>query len=158
MYGGHFHYVLSMGALFAMLGGFYFWIPKIIGKSANELLGQIQFWSLFIGVNITFFPMHFLGVAGFPRRYSDYPDAYAGFNQLCSYGSLISFLSTILFIYIIFDTLSSPVSNFAPNPWAYPLFFDIASIGPTQSTLTLEWVIQTPPYAHNFSMLPKTFN
>ena len=154
----HFHYVLSMGALFAMLGGFYFWIPKIVAKNPNELLAQIQFWTLFFGVNITFFPMHYLGVAGLPRRYSDYPDAYAGFNMICTYGSMVSILSTLLFIYIVFDTLKSTATVTTTNPWSFPLYFDLPNISPTQSTLSLEWVIQTPPTAHNYSIVPKTFN
>jgi len=73
----HFHYVLSMGAVFGMFAAYYFWSPKIIGKSYNELLAHIHFWTMFIGVNVTFFPQHFLGLAGMPRRIPDYPDAFA---------------------------------------------------------------------------------
>lgn len=101
----HFHYVLSMGAVFALFAGFYYWIQKMSGLYYNEILGQIHFWIFFIGVNITFFPMHFLGLAGMPRRYSDYPDAYSDWNLIASYGSSISVWSTILFFYILFNFL-----------------------------------------------------
>lgn len=90
---GHFHYVLSMGAVFSMLGGVYYWFQKITGVSYSDLLSRIHFWSFFVGVNITFFPMHFLGLAGMPRRVPDYPDAFAGFNAIASLGSYISAFS-----------------------------------------------------------------
>lgn len=99
----HFHYVLSMGAVFSMLGGIYYWFEKIFKVQYSEVLGKIHFWSFFIGVNVTFFPMHFLGVAGMPRRIPDYPDAYTMFNQLASYGSYISALSSIFFIFVILE-------------------------------------------------------
>jgi cytochrome c oxidase subunit I len=98
----HFHYVLSMGAVFGFFAGFYYWIEKMTGFAYLEELGQIHFWSTFIGVNLTFFPMHFLGLAGMPRRVPDYPDAYAGWNFIASIGSMISFFSAIFFFYIIF--------------------------------------------------------
>jgi cytochrome c oxidase subunit I len=101
----HFHYVLSMGAVFGIFAGFYYWIGKITGRQYPEILGQIHFWLFFIGVNITFFPMHFLGLAGMPRRIPDYPDAYSGWNAIASYGSYISFFSAILFFYIVYVTL-----------------------------------------------------
>ena len=101
----HFHYVLSMGAVFAIFAGFYYWISKITGRQYPELLGQLHFWLFFIGVNVTFFPMHFLGLAGMPRRIPDFPDAYSGWNALSSFGSYISFFSTFLFFYIIYVTL-----------------------------------------------------
>lgn len=97
----HFHYVLSMGAVFSMLGGVYYWFDKITGVKYSEVLGQIHFWIFFVGVNITFFPMHFLGVAGMPRRVPDYPDAYLMFNRIASYGSYISALSAIFFFYVV---------------------------------------------------------
>ena len=93
----HFHYVLSMGAVFAIFAGFYYWIGKITGLRYPELLGKIHFWILFIGVNTTFFPMHFLGLAGMPRRIPDYPDAYAGWNAIASYGSYISIVGTLFY-------------------------------------------------------------
>jgi cytochrome c oxidase subunit 1 len=107
----HFHYVLSMGAVFALFAGFYYWTPKIVGKTYNELLGKIHFWTLFVGVNLTFFPQHFLGLAGMPRRIPDYPDSFAGWNAISSFGSLISVVAVILFGYIIYDIFANrPVS------------------------------------------------
>jgi len=103
----HFHYVLSMGAVFAMFGGWYYWINKIVGLKYPEVLGQIHFWMFFFGVNLTFFPMHFLGLAGMPRRIPDYPDAFAGWNSVASFGSYISALSACLFFYIVYLTLTS---------------------------------------------------
>ena len=109
----HFHYVLSMGAVFSMLGGVYYWFDKITGVHYSETLGQIHFWIFFVGVNITFFPMHFLGIAGMPRRIPDYPDAYLMFNRIASYGSYVSALSAIFFFYVIFVafTKGEPVAN-----------------------------------------------
>ena len=101
----HFHYVLSMGAVFAIFSGVYFWFSKITGVKYSEVLGQIHFWVFFIGVNITFFPMHFLGLAGMPRRIPDFADAYAGWNAVASYGSYLSALSGVFFIYILYVTL-----------------------------------------------------
>ena len=103
----HFHYVLSMGAVFAIFAGWYYWIGKITGLQYPEVLGQIHFWMFFAGVNITFFPMHFLGLAGMPRRIPDYPDAYAGWNAVASFGSYISAISAVLFFYIAYVTLTS---------------------------------------------------
>jgi cytochrome c oxidase subunit 1 len=101
----HFHYVLSMGAVFGIFAGFYYWIGKITGRQYPEILGQIHFWLFFIGVNLTFFPMHFLGLAGMPRRIPDFPDAYSGWNAVSSFGSYISFFSALLFFYIVYVTL-----------------------------------------------------
>jgi cytochrome c oxidase subunit 1 len=103
----HFHYVLSMGAVFAIFGGFYYWIGKITGLQYPETLGQIHFWITFVGVNLTFFPMHFLGIAGMPRRIPDYPDAYDGWNAIASFGSQLSVVGAILFFYIVYSTLTS---------------------------------------------------
>ena len=109
----HFHYVLSMGAVFAIFAGWYYWVEKLSGLNYPEILAQIHFWLFFLGVNLTFFPMHFLGLAGMPRRIPDYPDAYAGWNTFASFGSYISALSTILFFYIVFFTLTEGAkSNF----------------------------------------------
>jgi len=101
----HFHYVLSMGAVFAIFAGFYYWIAKMSGLQYSEVLGQIHFWIFFIGVNVTFFPMHFLGLAGMPRRIPDYPDAYAGWNLIASYGSYLSAISSLFFFYVVYHTL-----------------------------------------------------
>ena len=102
----HFHYVLSMGAVYAIFAGWYYWIGKITGLKYSETLGQLHFVLFFIGVNLTFFPMHFLGLAGMPRRIPDYPDAYAEWNAIASYGSYVSALSTVLFLYIVYHTLT----------------------------------------------------
>jgi len=114
----HFHYVLSMGAVFAIFAGFYFWINKIIGLQYPEILGQIHFWTFFIGVNITFFPMHFLGLAGMPRRIPDYPDAYSGWNAIASYGSYISAISTLFFFYVVYVTFTEGERVNKKNVWA----------------------------------------
>ena len=101
----HFHYVLSMGAVFAIFAGWYYWIGKISGYQYPEILGQIHFWLFFIGVNLTFFPMHFLGLAGMPRRIPDYPDAYAGWNAIASFGSQVSAISAFVFLIVVYQTL-----------------------------------------------------
>lgn len=103
----HFHYVLSMGAVFAIFAGWYFWIEKITGLRYPEILGKIHFCLFFVGVNVTFFPMHFLGLAGMPRRVPDYPDAFAGWNAIASFGSYISAISVVVFFYIIYVTLTT---------------------------------------------------
>jgi len=114
----HFHYVLSMGAVFAIFAGWYYWITKITGLAYPEILGKIHFCLFFLGVNITFFPMHFLGLAGMPRRIPDYPDAFAGWNSIASFGSYVSALSTILFFYIVYITLTSNNRNNKKNTWS----------------------------------------
>jgi cytochrome c oxidase subunit 1 len=105
----HFHYVLSMGAVFSVFAGWYFWFFRIFKLHYPEVLGQIHFWMFFIGVNLTFFPMHFLGLAGMPRRIPDYPDAFSGWNAIASFGSLISALSGILFFIIIYISLTQKI-------------------------------------------------
>jgi heme/copper-type cytochrome/quinol oxidase subunit 1 len=101
----HFHYVLSMGAVFGMLAGLYYWFEKLFKVQYSEILGKIHFWLFFIGVNLTFFPMHFLGVAGMPRRIPDYPDAYVIFNKIASYGSYISVFSLLFFALVVLEGL-----------------------------------------------------
>ncbi len=145
----HFHYVLSMGAVFALFAAFYYWIGKITGKQYNELLGQIHFWTMFIGVNITFFPMHFLGLAGMPRRIPDYPDAFIGWNYVASLGSIISLVSTVLFLYIIYDLLTNEVESkdYTSNEY-------FISKWSTKYSHTLEWSLSSPPAFHCFNSLP----
>jgi cytochrome c oxidase subunit 1 len=108
----HFHYVLSMGAVFAFFAGFYYWFWKISGYTYNELYGNVHFWLMFIGVNLTFFPMHFVGLAGMPRRIPDYPDNYYYWNILSSFGSIISSVSVVIFFYLIYLAFNN---NVTPN-------------------------------------------
>jgi cytochrome c oxidase subunit 1 len=150
----HFHYVLSMGAVFALFAGFYYWTPKIVGRNINDFLGKIHFWTLFIGVNLTFFPQHFLGMAGMPRRIPDYPDAFSGWNAVSSFGSLISVVATILFGYIIYDIFAnSKVSS--NNPWeTIPYFSSEVVYNNNKSVNTLEWALESPIPFHAFKTLP----
>ncbi|TNY17523.1 cytochrome oxidse subunit 1 [Rhodotorula diobovata] len=156
----HFHYVLSMGAVFGMFAGYYFWGPKIIGKTYNEQLAHIHFWTMFVGVNnnicnLTFFPQHFLGLAGMPRRIPDYPDAFAGWNLISSYGSIISVVATAIFLYIIWDQFvhGKAVSN---NPWAVPQFFTSTPefLSGPQYAHSLEWTLASPVPFHSYNTLP----
>jgi cytochrome c oxidase subunit 1 len=150
----HFHYVLSMGAIFAIFSGWYFWIPKLLGLSYNERLAKVHFWILFIGVNLTFFPQHFLGLQGMPRRISDYPDAFAGWNWVSSFGSLISIISTILFLYILYNQLVAghSVSRY---PWLIPQFYtDYLQSLLIRSYSSIEWALNSPPKPHAFASLP----
>jgi cytochrome c oxidase subunit 1 len=103
----HFHYVLSMGAVFSLFGGLYYWFNKITGLRYSEFLGQLHFWIFFIGVNLTFFPMHYLGVAGMPRRIPDYPDAFYIFNKISSWGSYVSVFSLLIFFWMLVDAFMS---------------------------------------------------
>ncbi|MBX7146888.1 MAG: cytochrome c oxidase subunit I [Alphaproteobacteria bacterium] len=137
----HFHYVLSLGAVFTIFAGFYYWIGKMSGRQYNETLGKIHFWLTFISVNVTFFPMHFLGLAGMPRRYIDYPDAYAGWNHVASMGAYGAYLSTLLFVVIVFHTLFFG-KKIGANPWG-------------DGAHTLEWTVASPPPFHSFEKLPE---
>ncbi len=137
----HFHYVLSLGAVFGLFAGFYYWFSKMTGYEYSEKLAKIHFWLTFIGVNLTFFPMHFLGLAGMPRRYIDYPDAFWGWNFVASLGSYISAFATLVFFYLIFEAFFSKRES-QKDPW---------KVGGT----TLEWTLSSPPEFHTFSDLPK---
>ncbi len=137
----HFHYVLSMGALFSIFAGFYYWISKMSGRQYPEILGQIHFWVMFIGVNLTFFPQHFLGLAGMPRRIPDYPDAYAGWNMVSSLGSYISLAGAFLFLYVVLHTFKKG-ERVAENPWG-------------EGATTLEWRLPSPPPFHSYDELPE---
>ena len=137
----HFHYVLSLGAVFAIFAGFYFWIGKMSGRQYPEFWGKVHFWTTFVGVNLTFFPMHFLGLQGMPRRYPDYPDAFWGWNMLASIGSYISFASALVFLYVLWLTFRSQ-ERVAPNYWG-------------EGATTLEWTLSSPPPFHAFEELPR---
>ena len=137
----HFHYVLSLGAVFAIFAGWYYWFPKMSGYMYNERLGQIHFWMTFIGVNIIFFPQHFLGAAGMPRRYADYPDAFAGWNFVSSMGSYLSGVALLVFFYSIYEAFAKKRVAGA-NPWG---------VGAT----TLEWQLPSPPPFHHWEELPR---
>jgi cytochrome c oxidase subunit 1 len=150
----HFHYVLSMGAVFALFSAWYFWIPKMLGLDYNRMLGKVHFWILFIGVNITFFPQHFLGLQGMPRRISDYPDAFAGWNLVSSFGSIISVVATWLFLNILYTQLveGKSASRF---PWVTPQFYtDFLQTLLSRSYTSLEWCLNSPPKPHAFASLP----
>ena len=137
----HFHYVLSLGAVFGLFAGFYYWFSKMTGCDYNEKLGQLHFWVTFVGVNLTFFPLHFLGLAGMPRRYVDYPDAFAGWNMVASIGSLISVVGVVIFFVVIIEAFNSR-RKAANSPWG---------VGGT----TIEWTTTSPPPFHTFDELPK---
>jgi cytochrome c oxidase subunit 1 len=137
----HFHYVLSMGALFGIFAGFYYWFGKMSGREYPEWAGKLHFWLTFIGVNIVFFPQHFLGLAGMPRRYIDYPDAYAGWNFVSSMGSYLTGVATLFFLavtaYVLFKGRQAEA-----NPWG-------------EGATTLEWTVSSPPPFHTFEELPR---
>nr|YP_010249776.1 cytochrome c oxidase subunit I [Rheocricotopus villiculus]QTT60907.1 cytochrome c oxidase subunit I [Rheocricotopus villiculus] len=138
----HFHYVLSMGAVFAIMAGFVHWYPLFSGLSMNEKWLKSQFSMMFLGVNLTFFPQHFLGLAGMPRRYSDYPDAYASWNIVSTVGSTISLFSILFFIFIIWESM---VTNRMP-------------IFSSQLNSSIEWFQKMPPMEHSYSELPLLTN
>ena len=136
----HFHYVLSLGAVFAMFAGWYYWIGKICGRQYSEFWGKVHFWMTFIGVNLTFFPQHFLGLASMPRRYPDYPEAFWGWNLVSSIGAYISVASAVLFVGIAFHTLLAG-RRVGANYWG-------------EGATTLEWTVSSPPPFHQFDHMP----
>jgi cytochrome c oxidase subunit 1 len=137
----HFHYVLSLGSAFAIFAGFYYWFPKMTGYTTSETLGRLHFWVTFTGVNIAFFPQHFLGLAGMPRRYADYPDAYALWNFVSSIGAYIAATGLILFFVMLAEAFMR--KRPAPaNPWEH-------------DATTLEWTLPSPPPTHTFNTLPR---
>src|SRR4051795_7029731 len=136
----HFHYVLSLGAVFAIFAGWYYWFPKMSGYMYNETIGKAHFWFTFVGVNLVFFPQHFLGLSGMPRRYVDYPDAFAGWNFVSSLGAYISYASTLFFVFIVFHTFWAG-RRVGANYWG-------------DGATTLEWSLSSPPPFHQFNELP----
>ncbi|HTV33580.1 MAG TPA: cytochrome c oxidase subunit I [Methylocella sp.] len=136
----HFHYVLSLGAVFAIFAGFYYWFPKMTGYMYSETLAKAHFWVMFVSVNLTFFPQHFLGLAGMPRRYIDYPEAFAQWNRISSYGAYLSAIGAVLFLYLIYEAFAKKrlAGN---NPWG-------------KGATTLEWTLSSPPPFHQFETLP----
>ena len=137
----HFHYVMSLGALFAIFCGFYYWIGKMSGYQYSEWMGKVHFWLFFIGTNITFFPQHFLGLAGMPRRIPDYPDAYAYWNYWSSIGSYIAGVATLWFLFLVWRMFANkiPVGH---NQWG-------------KGATTLEWTVSSPPPFHTFAVTPR---
>ncbi len=150
----HFHYVLSMGAVYGIFSGWYYWTYKMLGLTYNKFLAKLQFWVFFIGVNVTFFPQHFLGLQGMPRRISDYPDSYAGWNLISSIGSFISLSSTFIFILILYLQLVYGQS-ISRNPWKEIKFYtDILRHLILRVSDSLEWNLNSPPMSHPFVNLP----
>jgi cytochrome c oxidase subunit I len=137
----HFHYVLSLGAVFGMFAGFYFWIGKMSGRQFPEFWGKVHFWVTFIGVNLTFFPQHFLGADGMPRRYPDYPQAFWGWNFVSSLGAYVSGIAFLVFFYVLYRTFSSK-TRVAANYWG-------------EGATTLEWTLSSPPPFHTYATLPR---
>ena len=136
----HFHYVLSLGAVFAIFAGWYYWFPKMTGYMYSEFVGKTHFWLTFIGVNLVFFPQHFLGLNGMPRRIADYPDAFAPWNFVSSIGSYISGFAVLVFLFGMVQAFVRKVPAPA-NPWG-------------AGATTLEWTLPSPPPFHQFETLP----
>jgi cytochrome c oxidase subunit 1 len=137
----HFHYVLSLGAVFGLFAGWYYWFGKMWGRNYNEVLGQLHFWLFFIGVNVLFFPMHFLGLDSMPRRIPDYPDAFAGWNQVATVGYIIMAVGMLFFfINLVWSLIAGKKTP--DNPWG-------------EGATTLEWTLSSPPPFHQFETLPR---
>lgn len=160
----HFHYVLSLGAVFGVFAGFYYWIGKITGYMYNEFLGKVHFWITFLGVNITFFPMHFLGLSGMPRRIPDYPDVYSSWNFVATVGAFISFIGLMLWFVILFKVFYDKIPC-PKNPWEITSYYlsasDISKLYPNNSKYklvfsknTLEWTLNSPTQEHTFIERP----
>ncbi len=140
-----------MGAVFGVFAGFFYWIGKITGYSYPEFWGKVLFWVMFIGVNLTFFPQHFLGLAGFPRRYFDFADGYAYYNYISSVGSMISVVGVVIFLYIFYRIFADQ-NVVTGHEWVTSEFFDY-----TDSNIwsySLEWVHSSPAEEHTYSELP----
>ncbi len=137
----HFHYVLSLGAVFALFMGMYYWMGKMSGRQIPEWAGKLHFWTTFVGVNLTFFPQHFLGLAGMPRRYIDYADGFAQWNAISSWGAYIAFASTLFFVGVVIYTLFAG-KKVGENYWG-------------EGATTLEWTVSSPPPFHTFNDLPR---
>ena len=138
----HFHYVLSMGAVFSIFAGWYYWIGKITGLQYPEVLGQIHFWLFFVGVNFTFFPMHFVGLAGMPRRYPDYALQFADFNAVISVGAFIFGFTQLLFLFIVLKSIRAGKKA-------------KAEVWEGAGALGLEWTLDSPPEYHTFTVQPQ---
>jgi cytochrome c oxidase subunit 1 len=136
----HFHYVLSLGAVFGIFAGWYYWFPKMSGYMIPDRIGRLHFWVAFVGSNLLFFPMHFLGLAGMPRHYVDYPDAFAGWHSIASLGSYIFAFGLVIFFYGLYVAFTRKELA-GDNPW-----------GP--GATTLEWTLPSPPPFHQFETLP----
>ena len=137
----HFHYTMSLGAVFTIFAGFYYWFPKITGYMYDEFLAKLHFWILFVGVNLVFFPQHFLGLAGMPRRYIDYPDAYWQWNFISSIGALVSLVATVVFLFTVYEAFQKKRVA-GDNPWG-------------EGANTLEWTLTSPPPFHQYETLPR---
>ncbi|MCH8861940.1 MAG: cytochrome c oxidase subunit I [Proteobacteria bacterium] len=137
----HFHYTMSLGAVFAIFAGFYYWIGKMSGRQYPETLGKIHFWLSFIGVNMVFFPQHFLGLAGMPRRIVDYNEVFSYWNFWSSIGAYISTAGVLVFLLVLWKTFRSG-EKCPDNPWG-------------EGATTLEWTLPSPPPFHQFNELPK---
>jgi cytochrome c oxidase subunit I len=138
----HFHYVMSLGAVFAIFAGWYYWFPKMTGYMYNEALGKLHFWLTFIGTNVLFFPQHFLGLAGMPRRYVDYPDAFSYWNWWSSVGAYITAAGTLVFVVGMIYAYVMPRRRVGDNPWG-------------SGATTLEWTLPSPPPFHTFETVPR---
>jgi len=140
----HFHYVLSLGAVFGLFAGWYYWFEKMFGIKYNKVVGYAHFWIMFVASNLIFFPQHFLGLNGMPRRYVDYPEAFSLWNSVSSMGYALSMVATLLFFYGLFEAMIRRRKGEA-NPWG-------------EGATTLEWTLPSPPPFHQFNELPVVKN